>query len=112
MNRPDRYGSIRTSTAGLVFFGTPHNGGNKAAAARSIANIYSALSGQPRNALLETLSKGSFINETITEDFNPQLANYEANTYWEKRKTDLKIRSFRFFPQVTSQVCSLQNLDR
>ena len=120
MNRPERYGSIRTSTAGLVFFGTPHNGGNKAAAAKSVANIFSALSGQPRNSLLETLSTGSFINETLTEDFNPQLANFAALSYWERRKTDLRIRAlggWRFVPQVTSKVrfrhyCSHPRNDR
>lgn len=106
MTRPDRYESIRKSTAGLVFFGTPHNGADKAAALKSVANIFSALSGQPKNALLETLKKGSFINEMITEDFSPQSANYETNTYWEKRKTGLKIRNLRVLPQITSQVRS------
>ena len=38
---------------------------------KSVAKIFSDLSGQPRNALLETLKKGSFINESITEGFNP-----------------------------------------
>lgn len=107
MTRPVRYEAIRQSTAGLVFFGTPHNGADKAAVLKSVANIFSALSGQPRNALLQTLKKGSFINEMITEDFNPQSADYEANAYWEKRKTDLKIRTihtFRVLPQITSQV--------
>ena len=112
MTRPDRYESIRKLTAGLVFFGTPHNGADKAAALKSVANIFSALSGQPRNALLKTLETGSFINEMITEDFNPQSANYKANTYWEKRKTDLKIRTRRVLPQIMSQVRSPLFSDR
>ncbi|KAL8943460.1 MAG: hypothetical protein Q9211_000992 [Gyalolechia sp. 1 TL-2023] len=70
----EKYDPIRKSTYGLVFFGTPHAGGNKAG-----------------NNLLGTLTKGSLYNETTSDDFSVQLNNFEIIRYYEMRKTDVKV---------------------
>ena len=51
------YSCIKASTYGLVFFATPHSGGNGASVADSAAKLCSALTRQAKNSLLETLEK-------------------------------------------------------
>jgi hypothetical protein len=91
-----------------MFFGTPHGGGNKAATAKIVANIASVFTGEPRNSLLATLERSSLYNEATTDDFNPQTGGYQVVSFFETRKTDIKIRDWRFLPQFTSMVsCTL-----
>ena len=105
----EKYGAIRQSTKGLIFFGTPHNGGNMATVATPVANIYSILTGQPRNDLLKTLEKDSLFNEELIDNFNPQKDDYDVVTFFEARVTDVKIRktNWRLLPQFTSMVSIL-----
>ena len=88
-----------------MFFGTPHRGGNYAGIANFIANIVSVFTGEPRNNLLSTLERDSLYNEATTDDFNAQLGNYGVVSFFETRKTDVKIKNWKFLPQVTSMVC-------
>lgn len=104
---PELYGAIPKATIGLMFFGTPHGGGNRAAAAERVCTIISVFTGEPRNSLLATLRDGSLYNEATTDDFNPQMANYDVVSFFEERKTDLKIKKWRMIPQITSMVCCL-----
>jgi hypothetical protein len=84
-----------------------------ASIAEPVANIYSVLTGQPRNNLLEMLRKGSLFNEELIDDFNPQKDDYEVLTFFETRFTDLTIKktAFRLFPQVTSMVSFYQGVE-
>lgn len=88
-----------------MFFGTPHRGGNKAETAQLLANIVSVFTGEPRNNLLSTLKRNSLYNEAITDDFTAQVNSYEIISFYEGRKTDVKIHNWRLVPQVTSMVC-------
>lgn len=99
--RSDRYDGLRKSTTGLMFFGTPHAGGNKAGTGKVIANILSVFTGQPRNDLLATLEKNSVYHEIIKDDFNPQLNDYEVVSYCEERPTSIKIRHWAILPQAS-----------
>ena len=101
------YTCIKASTYGLVFFATPHSGGNGASVADSAAKLCSALTGESKNSLLETLKKASLLNEISKDQFRPQIGDYEVLTFMETHKMDVKFRRRRFFPQITSMVSRL-----
>lgn len=101
------YACIKASTYGLVFFATPHSGGNRAGVADSAAKLCSALTGQAKNSLLETLEKASLLNEISKDQFRPQIGDYEVLTFVETRMMDVRIRRRRFLPQVTSMASRL-----
>lgn len=100
-----RYCCIKASTYGLVFFATPHRGGNKAGVGEFAANICSALTGGARNSLLEQLQRNSILNEISTDQFSNQSNDYEVLTYIESKLTKFKIRKIGIFPQFTNMVC-------
>ena len=105
------YTCIKASTYGLVFFATPHSGGNKAGVADSAARFCSALTGQSTNSLLETLKKASLLNEISKDHFRPQIGDYEVLTFMETHKMDVNLRQLRFFPQITSMVSRLSQVE-
>ena len=88
------YTCIKASTHGLVFFATPHRGGEGAGVAEAAANVCSAFTGQPRNKLLESLKSRSLINELSSDQFRHQLNDYEVLSLIERRKMPVKINSF------------------
>ena len=92
----DRYRSLKNSTHGLVFFATPHRGGENAGIAKFAANFYSAFTGQPRNNLLDSLKKKSPITEFSADQFRYQMNDYEILSFIETRKMSVKI--LRIFP--------------
>ncbi len=102
------YGCIKASTKGLVFFATPHGGGNLAALADVAANLTSAVTGTAKNSFLKTLKKNSLLNEISTDHFRPQLGDYEVLTFFEGKMMDVyfgkKMIKFRIVPQLTSMV--------
>ena len=101
------YTCIKASTYGLVFFATPHSGGNRAGVADSAAKLCSALTGQAKNSLLETLEKASLLNEISKDHFRPQSGDYEVLTFMETHMMDVRFRRRRFFPQLTSMASRL-----
>ena len=100
-----RYCCIKASTYGLVFFATPHRGGNRAGVGEFAANVCSALTGGARNSLLEQLQRNSILNELSTDQFSNQSIDYEVLTYIESKLTKLKIRKIAVVPQFTKMVC-------
>ena len=105
------YTCIQASTYGLVFFATPHSGGNKAGVADSAAKFCSALTGQPKNSLLETLEKASLLNEISKDHLRPQIGDYEVLTFMETHKMEVRLRRRKFFPQITGMVSRLSEME-
>ena len=101
------YGDIRKATVGLMFFGTPHGGGNKADTAKTWASVISVFTGETRNSLLSTLKAGSLYNEATADDFKPQMQNYEVVSFFEQRMVEVKVLRLRVLPQITSMVSKL-----
>ena len=102
------YGCIRASTKGLVFFATPHGGGNLAGLADVAASLVSAMTGSAKNSLLKTLKKNSLLNEIAKDQFQPQSGDYEVLTLVEGKMMDVHFKNFikyRMVPQITSMVC-------
>ncbi|KAL6713021.1 hypothetical protein ACLMJK_009417 [Lecanora helva] len=98
----ERYRCLKASTHGLVFFATPHAGGNRASVADFASKICSVLTGEPTNSLLDTLKKDSLLNEISSDQFNYQVNDYEILSFYETRKMDVKIGRRKIFPQITS----------
>lgn len=63
------YNSIQKCTKGIVFFGTPHQGGNGVGLARIFANIGLAILRNPSNAFLSALEKNSEFAEELADNF-------------------------------------------
>lgn len=57
------YGSIPRSTRGLVFFGTPHHGGNGVGAGKIAANALKLFTGSPKNDIFQHLEKDSVFSK-------------------------------------------------
>ena len=83
-NNPD-YASIRSSTIGLVFFGTPHGGGNttRVELGSAAAKVATALHLQPQNHIVETLKSGSLFSDILKEHWRQQLESYRIVSFWE-----------------------------
>jgi hypothetical protein len=88
------YDLIRESTRGIIFFGTPHQGGNGVTLGRVAARIVTAVGGSVSNDLLHYLDKDSANVENAHEDFRYQVNDYQIVTFFETRKTKLKKSGF------------------
>jgi len=88
------YKCLKASPCGLVFFATPHRGGEGVGEAKAAADICSAFTGQPRNKLLESLKSKSLITELSSDQFRPQLDDFEVLSLIERRKMPVKIHAF------------------
>ncbi|KAL9105022.1 MAG: hypothetical protein Q9163_000119 [Psora crenata] len=97
-----KYGCLKTSTYGLVFFATPHAGGNRAGVANVAAKVCSVLTGEPSNSLLATLEKDSLLNEISSDQFAHQVNDYEILTFYETRMMSVKVHKRNLFPKITS----------
>jgi hypothetical protein len=65
----DYYKNIHDATRGVVFFGTPHRGGQGATLGDHIAKICRVVSGDVRNNIMETLRRDSMLASDINKDF-------------------------------------------
>ncbi|OJZ87092.1 hypothetical protein ASPFODRAFT_205968 [Aspergillus luchuensis CBS 106.47] len=77
------YGSICTSTFGIVFFGTPHRGTHLARVGGVAAKFVRALLGTASNTLLKALSKGSLYALELSANFDKLLENYKYLSFYE-----------------------------
>jgi pimeloyl-ACP methyl ester carboxylesterase len=92
-NNHRKYGDIRHSTKGLVFFGTPHRGGNGAKFGNRVTNVVADMTGIESNDLLTYLDPDSPLAQNVHEDFSHQLPDYRCVSFFETLPTKLP-----FFP--------------
>lgn len=73
---------IRT---GLVFFGTPHDGGDKSLVAlgSAAARVATKLHVQPSSDIVEALKSGSLFSDILQEHWRQQLLSYQIISFWE-----------------------------
>ncbi|KAK2754393.1 hypothetical protein FQN54_007037 [Arachnomyces sp. PD_36] len=101
------YENVRNSTYGLVFFETPHHGGNGASTAKVVANVISVFAGDLRSNLLPGLKSNSLLNEATSDGFRAQLANYKVISFFEMRQRALRVRGWRVLPTlIVNRVCA------
>ncbi|KAJ8130607.1 hypothetical protein O1611_g3021 [Lasiodiplodia mahajangana] len=79
------YRTIWESTFGLVFFGTPHQGGSNAGFGDTVAGIARCLSRSPRNTFMDALKGNSLFLSTITDDFRQLLEDFQVLSFYETR---------------------------
>lgn len=75
--------SIRTSTYGIAFFATPHQGGNFAQLGDIAAKIWTTVVNNPQNTFLEVLKTHSLFSNEIIQDFKHQLEDYHILSFFE-----------------------------
>jgi protein SERAC1 len=71
------------ATYGIVFFATPHRGGNHAKFGDIAASVARAVLQYPDNTFIEALKKDSLFADSIIEDFKHQLENFFILNFFE-----------------------------
>ena len=86
--------SIFTCTYGILFFGTPHNGSNKAHLLSNLQKLtYITV---PRKvvdtdpALIRALEEDSEVLQNITDQFAPLMHRFHIYFFWEQERMDIK----------------------
>jgi hypothetical protein len=80
------YGEIGTSTYGIVFFGTPHRGGNNAKLGAVVADVFRAILGNPKNTFMEALKgKSSPFSDDLVRKFQLLVQDYSILSFFETR---------------------------
>ncbi|KAJ0119942.1 hypothetical protein J7T55_000792 [Diaporthe amygdali] len=94
------YAYIEQSVKGLVFFGTPHEGGNlkdaKVKLGFTAASIAQSLGLEPNESIVQALRPGSLFSDFLKEAFRHQLENYNIVSFWEKEGTIVTKESATF----------------
>jgi hypothetical protein len=69
----NRYEMVRNATLGIIFFGTPHRGSDKAVYSKVLANVAQTMTRKPPAGLLSALQTNSDVLLRLTSDFRFQL---------------------------------------
>ncbi|KAK5279434.1 hypothetical protein LTR14_012351, partial [Exophiala xenobiotica] len=80
-----RYQSIKDTTVGLIFLGTPHRGRDRATYGKVLANVAQFISHRPPRRLLTALQTNSDVLLRLTTDLRLQLPDYEVYSFFELR---------------------------
>lgn len=87
------FNPVSKSTYGLVFFGTPHQGGRGGAFGSLAARIAKFVSAdRADNDLLECLKANSLFTQEASERFSHQLENYKVISFFETKPMKLGVR--------------------
>lgn len=85
-----KYNSIRTSTSGLVFFGTPHRGAKAVELGKIAARVARFVSkGGASNDLLDCLEHNSLFTRQMSDRFRHQLEDYRVVSFIEGKEVQL-----------------------
>jgi hypothetical protein len=82
-----RAGSIVASTSGIVFLGTPHQGGNHTAWAKLVTSLATAVYKDNSERLIEALTKGSEVLERLQDSFSNIVDQFNIRTFVEEKGT-------------------------
>ncbi|KAH8693883.1 hypothetical protein BGW36DRAFT_463515 [Talaromyces proteolyticus] len=80
-----RYQAIKNTTLGIIFFGTPHRGSEKATYGKVLVNFAQLISHRPPPRLMAALQTNSDILLRLTSDFRHQLPDYQIYSFYEQR---------------------------
>lgn len=80
-----QYSTICEHTVGIIFFGTPHRGSDKAAYGKILANVASTVMHKPSSKLLSALQSNSDVLARLTSDFRHQLPQYQIVSFYERK---------------------------
>jgi len=79
-----KYTPIKAATSGLVFFATPHQGGDwKLVSLGKITSKIATTAGfQKGDDVLEVLKSGSMFSDIMNEHWRHQLLEYDIVSFW------------------------------
>lgn len=77
------YEAIQLATYGIVFFATPHQGGNNAKFGDIAARIAKTCLRNEDNSFMEALKKDSLFGTEIVENFRHQLEDFYVLSFVE-----------------------------
>lgn len=80
-----RYETIRNATIGIIIFGTPHRGSDKAVYGKVLANVAQIMTRKPSARLVSALQTNSDVPLRLTSDFRFQLPQYQVVSFYEQR---------------------------
>ena len=78
-----RYKSVRNATYGIVFFSTPHQGGEAGSLGKIASKIVQATMPDTKSSFLDALESDSLFANTVVEDFRSQLEEYKVISFYE-----------------------------
>jgi hypothetical protein len=110
----DHLYSIFVSTYAIMFFGTPHNGSDKASWLSPSQIIHgSELSGHPArdNQLISSIEKESEALQTITDQFAPLMKQFHIFFFWEELQSEFP-DGMRFVVEEHSAAPIIGNTER
>ena len=81
----DSYRQLRNATHGIIFFGTPHRGGNSARLGDIASTIARGVLRNPQNNLMEALKTDSIFADSLVQSFRHQLEDYRIISFYETR---------------------------
>ncbi|KAJ5481268.1 Tetratricopeptide-like helical [Penicillium sp. IBT 31633x] len=85
-----KYASIRSSTSGLVFFGTPHRGAKAVELGKIASRIARFVSkGHASNDLLDCLEHNSLFTRQMSDRFRHQLEDYRVVSFIEGKEVQI-----------------------
>ncbi len=79
----ETYDAIRLATYGIVFFATPHQGGNYAKLGDIAAKIAKGCLRNEDNHFMEALKKDSLFGQELIENFRHQIEDYYVLSFVE-----------------------------
>jgi hypothetical protein len=79
-----KYKSLKHMTKGLIFFATPHNGGDNTLVSlgRVASKIAHTAGFQKGDDVIETLKSGSIFSDIMHEHWKHQLMEYNIVSFW------------------------------
>ncbi|KAJ9157629.1 hypothetical protein NKR23_g352 [Pleurostoma richardsiae] len=83
----DLYKPIYTSTKGVIFFATPHGGGNNVQVGNIAVSIFRTLINSNDNSYMESLKKNSLCSQGNRSDFIQRAKDFQFISVIETRKT-------------------------
>lgn len=93
------YYSICSATLGIVFFGTPHQGGHLARVIKLFVKLARAVPRSPHNTFLSALKKGDHSATEILLNFRHIEHNYQYLSFYETSPLKCSGVVSEYFPQ-------------
>jgi hypothetical protein len=75
--------ALFSATAGVIFLGTPHRGGNKLAWSRIVQNLVEAVLHDHTERVLEALMRGSEVLERLQDSFCGIIQDFSVYSFFE-----------------------------
>ena len=78
-----QYSRIKESSVGIVFFGTPHRGSEKADYGKVLVKVVSGVMVKPKSRLVNALQSNSETLMDLTSKFKFQARQLQIATFYE-----------------------------